>query len=164
MKQFVKLSVVFFVCSTLFGQQIPVQSDHSVYSYLYRQSTIGILPQWVQSTKPLTLDQVLNLLTQVIETSEIDNANRALAERFKTEFLIPTKPGMHLPFSKSNKINHLLTYESADTEPHLLALKHEKSSLWSTWNKKFNFALFKNYEKYFQNKFILTKEINEQVS
>ena len=164
MKQFVKLSLVVIVCSTLFGQQIPIQSDHSVYSYLYRQSTIGTLPQWVQSAKPLTLDQVLNLLNQVIETSEIGNANRALAERFKSEFLIPIKPGMHLPFSKSNKINHLLTYESADTEPHLLALKHEKSSLWSNWNKKFNFALFKNYEKYFQNKFILTKEINEQVS
>ena len=164
MKQFVKLSLVVFVCSTLFGQQIPIQSDHSVYSYLYRQSTIGTLPQWVQSTKPLTLDQVLNLLNQVIETSEIGNDNRALAERFKSEFLIPTRPGMHLPFSKNNKINHLLTYESADTEPHLLALKHEKSSLWSYWNKKFNFTLFKNYEKYFQNKFILTKEINEQVS
>ena len=106
MKQYVKLSVAVIVCSTLFGQQIPIQSDHSVYSYLYRQSTIGILPQWVQSTKPLTLDQVLNLLTQVIETSEIDNANRVLAERFKNEFLIPTKPGMHLHFSKSNKINH----------------------------------------------------------
>ena len=73
MKQFVKLSLVVIVCSTLFGQQIPIQSDHSVYSYLYRQSTIGTLPQWVQSRKPLTLDQVLNLLNQVIETSEISN-------------------------------------------------------------------------------------------
>ena len=82
MKQFVKLSLAVIVCSTLFGQQIPIQSDHSVYSYLYRQSTIGTLPQWVQSTKPLTLDQVLNLLNQVINTSEISNANRALAERF----------------------------------------------------------------------------------
>ena len=152
MKQFVKLSVVFFVCSTLYGQQIPVQSDHSVYSYLYRLSTIGILPQWVQSTKPLTLDKVLNLLTQVIETCDIGNSNRTSAERLKSEFLIPTKPGTHLPFSISNKINHLLSYESADIEPHLLALKHEKSSLWSNWNKKFNFVLSKNYEKYFQKK------------
>ena len=158
MKQFVKLSLVVIVCSTLFGQQIPIQSDHSVYSYLYRQSTIGTLPQWVQSRKPLTLDQVLNLLNQVIETSEISNANRTLAERFKSEFLIPTKPGMHLPFSKSNKINHLLYYGSADIEPHLSALKHEKPSLWY-WNKKFIFALSKKNEKYFQYKSILTKEI-----
>jgi len=164
MKHYVKLSVVFFVCSTLFGQQIPVQSDHNVYSYLYRQSTIGTLPQWVQSTKPLTLDQVLNLLTQVIETSEIDNANRALAERFKTEFLIPTKPGMHLPFSKSNKINHLLSYESADIEPHLLALNHEKSSLWLDWNETLVFAPSNDYRRYFQDKFTLKTKINGQIS
>ena len=164
MKQYVKLSVVFFVCSTLFGQQIPVQSDHSVYSYLYRQSTSGILPQWVQSTKPLTLEQVLNLLTQVIETSEIGNANRALAERFKSEFSIPIKPGTHLPFSKSNRINHLLSYESADIEPHLLTLKHENSSLWLDWNETLVLASSNDYERYFQDKFTLKTKINDQVS
>ena len=84
---------------------------------------MGILPQWVQSAKPLTLEQVLNLLTKVIEASDIGNANRALAKRFKSEFSIPIKPGTHLPFSKSNRINHLLSYESTDIEPHLLALK-----------------------------------------
>ena len=164
MNEFVKLTVVIFVCSILFGQQIPVQSDHSVYSYLYRQSTIGVLPQWVQSTKPLTLDQVLNLLTQVVENSEISDANRALAERFNSEFLIPTKPGMHLPFSKSNKINHLLSYESADTEPHLLALKHEKSSLWLDWNEMLVFAPSNDYGRYFQDNFTLKTKINDRVS
>ena len=49
-------------------------------------------------------------------------------------------------------------YGSADIEPHLSAMKHEKPSLWY-WNKKFIFALSKNYEKYFQYKSILTKEI-----
>jgi len=158
MKKFVKLSVVFFVCSTLYGQQIPVQSDHGVYSYLYRQSIIGILPQWLQSTILLTLDQVLNLLTQVTDTSDIGNSNRTLAERLKSQFFIPGNPGTRLPFSKSNKINHLLYYGSADIEPHLSALKHEKPSLWY-WNKKFIFALSKKNEKYFQYKSILTKEI-----
>ena len=158
MKKFVKLSVVFFVCSTLYGQQIPVQSDHGVYSYLYRQSIIGILPQWLQSKLPLTLDQVLNLLTQVTDTSDIGNSNRTLAERLIIQFLVPVKSRTNLPFSKSNKINHLLYYGSADIEPHLSALKHEKPSLWY-WNKKFIFALSKKNEKYFQYKSILTKEI-----
>ena len=91
MKKFVKLSVVFFVYSTLYRQQIPVQSDHGVYSYLYRQSIIGILPQWLQSTILLTLDQVLNLLTQVTDTSDIGNSNRTLAERLIIQFLVPVK-------------------------------------------------------------------------
>jgi hypothetical protein len=164
MKQLVKYFVVFFVCSTLFGQQIPVRSDHSVYSFLYRQSTVGILPQWVQSTKPLTLDQVLNLLTQVIENREIGNANRALAARFKSEFSIPTKPGMHLPFSESNKINHLLYYESADIEPHLLTMTHEKSSLWLDWTEALVFTPSNDYERYYQDKFTLKTKINDRVS
>ena len=71
---------------------------------------------------------------------------------------------MHFPFSKSNKINHLLTYESADTEPHLLALKHEKSSLWLDWNEMLVFAPSNDYGRYFQDNFTLKTKINDRVS
>ena len=82
MKQYIKISIVYILCPFLFAQKIPVNPDHNVYPYLYRQSTNGILPQWIQSVRPLTIDQVLSLLNDIKENDEINNDTRILAEQF----------------------------------------------------------------------------------
>ena len=93
MKQYIKISIVYILCPFLFAQKIPVNPDHNVYPYLYRQSTNGILPQWIQSVRPLTIDQVLSLLNDVKENDEINNDTRILAEQFISEFISPKNSG-----------------------------------------------------------------------
>ena len=100
MKQYIKLSMVYILCSFLFAQKIPVNPNHSIYPYLYRQSTSGILPQWIQSVRPLNIEQVLSLLNQVIKDDKIDINNRLLAEQFISEFKSSEFSGTNLPFSK----------------------------------------------------------------
>ena len=78
MKQYIKLSMVYILCSFLFAQKIPVNPNHSIYPYLYRQSTSGILPQWIQSVRPLNIEQVLSLLNQVIKGDCLKVMNKIL--------------------------------------------------------------------------------------
>ena len=89
MKQYIKILIVYILCPFLSAQKIPVDPDHNVYPYLYRQSTIGELPQWIQSVRPLTIDQVLSLLEKIIENDGINNNTRILAKQFMSEFINP---------------------------------------------------------------------------
>ena len=73
MKQYVKIAIVYLLCQFLIAQKIPVSADHIVYPFLYRQSTSGTLPQWVQSVRPLTIDQILTLLNKVLDNNNINN-------------------------------------------------------------------------------------------
>ena len=125
MKQYIIISIVYILCPFLFAQKIPVNPDHNVYPYLYRQSTNGILPQWIQSVRPLTIDQVLSLLNELIENDEINNGTRILAEQFISEFISPKNSGIKLPFSKNNKLDHLLSYSINDIEPHIISIKND---------------------------------------
>ena len=164
MKQYIKLSMVYILCSFLFAQKIPVNPNHSIYPYLYRQSTSGILPQWIQSVRPLNIEQVLSLLNQVIKDDRIDINNRLLAEQFISEFKSPEFSGANLPFSKNNKLKHLLSYNISDLEPHLLSLKNDSSSLWIDWSENLVISSSNNYQMYFQDKISLNTIISNRIS
>ena len=135
MKQYIKIVIVYILCPFLFAQKIPIDPDHNVYPYLYRQSTSGVLPQWVQSVRPLTIDQVLSLLNEVTENNEINDNTRILAKQFISEFINPKSSGLKLPFSKNNKLNHLLSYNIDEIDPHFLSIKKDSSSLWVHWSE-----------------------------
>ena len=155
MKLYIKISIVYILCPFLFAQKIPVNPDHNVYHYLYRQSTNGILPQWIQSVRPLTIDQVLSLLNEVKKNDEINNSTRILAEQFISEFISPTNSEIKLPFSKNNKLNQLLSYNIKDIEPHLLSIKNDSSSLWIDWSEDLVISTSNDYQMYFRDKISL---------
>ncbi|MEE3195963.1 MAG: hypothetical protein VX260_03300, partial [Candidatus Neomarinimicrobiota bacterium] len=164
MKQYIKISIVYILCPFLFAQKIPVNPDHNVYPYLYRQSTNGILPQWIQSVRPLTIDQVLSLLNEVKENDEINNGTRILAEQFISEFISPKNSGIKLPFSKKNKLNQLLSYNINDIEPHLLSIKNDSSSLWIDWSEDLVMSSSNDYHMYFRDNISLKTIISKQIS
>ena len=164
MKQYIKISIVYILCPFLFAQKIPVNPDHNVYPYLYRQSTNGILPQWIQSVRPLTIDQVLSLLNEVKKNDEINNSTRILAEQFISEFISPTNSEIKLPFSKNNKLNQLLSYNINDIEPHLLSIKNDSSSLWIDWSEDLVMSTSNDYHTYFQDNISLKTIISKQIS
>ena len=164
MKQYIKISIVYILCPFLFAQKIPVSPDHNVYPYLYRQSTNGILPQWIQSVRPLTIDQVLSLLNKVKENDEINNNTRILAEQFISEFISPKNSGINLPFSKKNKLNHLLSYNINDVEPHFLSIKNDSSSIWIDWSEDLVMSTSNDYHTYFQDNISLKTIISKQIS
>ena len=164
MKQYIKISIVYILCPFLFAQKIPVNPDHNVYPYLYRQSTNGILPQWIQSVRPLTIDQVLSLLNEVIENDEINNGTRILAEQFISEFISPTNSEIKLPFSKNNKLNQLLSYNINDIEPHLLSIKNDSSSLWIDWSEDYVWSSSNDYQMFFRDIISLKTIISKQIS
>lgn len=163
MKQYIKLLIVYILCSYLFAQKIPVHPNHSVYPYLYRQSTNGLLPQWIQSVRPLTTEQVLSLLNQVLEYDNINNVNRLLAEQFISEFIAPD-PGIILPFSENNKLNDLQSYNINDSEPHFLSVKNESSSLWLDWSENLILTPSDDYQMYFQDNISLKTVISKNIS
>ena len=121
MKQYIKLSLAYVLCSYLLAQKIPINPNHSIYPYLYRQSTNGILPQWIQSARPLTIAQVLKSLNQIIESDKTNDNNRILAEQFLSEFKSPEDNGLNLPQTKNNKISDkvvIIKVFSSLTCPH----------------------------------------------
>ncbi len=164
MKQYIKISIVYILCPFLFAQKIPVNPDHNVYPYLYRQSTNGILPQWIQSVRPLTIDQVLSLLNEVKKNDEINNSTRILAEQFISEFISPTNSEIKLPFSKNNKLNQLLSYNINDIEPHLLSIKNDSSSLWIDWSEGYVRSSSNDYQMFFRDIISLKTIISKQIS
>jgi len=164
MKQYIKISIVYILCPFLFAQKIPVNPDHNVYPYLYRQSTNGILPQWIQSVRPLTIDQVLSLLNEVKKNDEINNGTRILAEQFISEFISPTNSEIKLPFSKNNKLNQLLSYNINDIEPHLLSIKNDSSSLWIDWSEDYVRSSSNDYQMFFRDIISLKTIISKQIS
>ena len=164
MKKLITLSIAIFCVGVLFAQKIPVSPDHNVYPYLYRQSTNGILPQWIQSVRPLTIDQVLSLLNKVKENDEINNNTRILAEQFISEFISPKISGIKLPFSKKNKLNHLLSYNINDVEPHFLSIKNDSSSIWIDWSEDLVMSTSNDYHTYFQDNISLKTIISKQIS
>ena len=99
--------MAYVLCSYLVAQKIPINPNHSIYPYLYRQSTNGILPQWIQSARPLTIEQVLKSLNQIIESDKTNDNNRILAEKFLSEFKSPEVNGLNLPLIKNNKFQNL---------------------------------------------------------
>ena len=104
MKQYIKLSLAYVLCSYLVAQKIPINPNHSIYPYLYRQSTNGTLPQWIQSARPLTIEQVLKSLNHIIESDKTNDNNRILAEQFLSEFKSPEDNGLNSPLTKNNKL------------------------------------------------------------
>ena len=152
MKQYVKIAIVYLLCQFLIAQKIPVSADHIVYPFLYRQSTSGTLPQWVQSVRPLTIDQILTLLNKVLDNNNINNNARLLAEQFKSEFITPENSGMQLPFSKNNKLSNLLSYNINDTDPHFFSIVNDSSKLWLDWSEDLIVSTGNDYQKYFRDK------------
>ena len=151
MKQYIKLSLAYVLCSYLVAQKIPINPNHSIYPYLYRQSTNGILPQWIQSARPLTIEQVLKSLNQIIESDKTNDNNRILAEQFLSEFKSPEEDGLSLPLIKNNKLQNLLAYNISDKEPHLLSIKNDNSSLWMDWSENVAIVPSNDNQMYFQD-------------
>ena len=164
MKQYIKILIVYILCPFLFAQKIPVDPDHNVYPYLYRQSTSGVLPQWIQSVRPLTIDQVLSLLNKVIENDRINNNTRILAKQFMSEFINPRNSGIKLPFSKNNKLNHLLSYNIDGIDPHFLSIKKDSSSLWVDWSEDLVMSISNDYQTYFRDKISIKTKISTNIS
>ena len=164
MKQYVKIAIVYLLCQFLFAQKIPVSADHIVYPFLYRQSTSGTLPQWVQSVRPLTIDQILTLLNKVLDNNNINNNARLLAEQFKSEFITPENSGMQLPFSKNNKLSNLLSYNINDTDPHFFSIVNDSSKLWLDWSEDLIVSTGNDYQKYFRDKISIKTIISKRIS
>ena len=164
MKQYVKIAIVYLLCQFLIAQNIPVSADHIVYPFLYRQSTSGTLPQWVQSVRPLTIDQILTLLNKVLDNNNINNNARLLAEQFKSEFITPENSGMQLPFSKNNKLSNLLSYNINDTDPHFFSIVNDSSKLWLDWSEDLIVSTGNDYQKYFRDKISIKTIISKRIS
>ena len=164
MKQYVKIAIVYLLCQFLIAQKIPVSADHIVYPFLYRQSTSGTLPQWVQSVRPLTIDQILTLLNKVLDNNNINNNARLLAEQFKSEFITPENSGMQLPFSKNNKLSNLLSYNINDTDPHFFSIVNDSSKLWLDWSEDLIVSTGNDYQKYFRDKISIKTIISKRIS
>ena len=164
MKQYIKLSLAYVLCSYLVAQKIPINPNHSIYPYLYRQSTNGILPQWIQSARPLTIEQVLKSLNHIIESDKTNDNNRILAEQFLSEFKSPEEDGLSLPLIKNNKLQNLLAYNISDKEPHLLSIKNDNSSLWMDWSENVAIVPSNDNQMYFQDNISVKSIISKKIS
>ena len=156
--------MVYVLCSYLVAQKIPINPNHSIYPYLYRQSTNGILPQWIQSARPLTIEQVLKSLNHIIESDKTNDNNRILAEQFLSEFKSPEDNGLNSPLTKNNKLQNLLTYNISDKEPHLLSIKNDNSSLWMDWSENVAIVPSNDNQIYFQDNISVKSIISKKIS
>ena len=156
--------MAYVLCSYLLAQKIPINPNHSIYPYLYRQSTNGILPQWIQSARPLTIEQVLKSLNQIIESDKTNDNNRILAEQFLSEFKSPEDNGLNLPLIKNNKLQNLLAYNISDKEPHLLSIKNDNSSLWMDWSENVAIVPSNDNQMYFQDNISVKSIISKKIS
>jgi hypothetical protein len=135
----------------LYASQIHVLLDDPIYAYLDKCATQGLLPGFLNDTRPLTrtdlAKRLLELLGQREQLSGIDRQildeyvadYRPELQKLQRNFQIPEGNQAYLFFSSTDNfrtgLHELFTYRDKREKQHLFIYEGEKDSVWIDWGE-----------------------------
>ncbi|NQV30789.1 MAG: hypothetical protein HQ508_07875 [Candidatus Marinimicrobia bacterium] len=120
------------------AQNIPILMDNPVYEFLNKQESQGNISGEYWSTRPYTLSQINNMLTEIENHSSALSGNElSILKRFQIEFNREiTNEGITLPWSKSN-LAGLRHPNDQEFKPFFMTYKQDQTSGWISWSETF---------------------------
>ena len=133
-----KLSLLLLFVHALLAQNVPFIMDHSVYPFLERLESRGLIKTESWSTKPYSLKQINDLLDEIDEHKSGLSANDiALLRRFQKEFNLNfQEDGITFPWSKSTRAK-LLHPSEHNQPPFFMTYKQNETVGWINWSETF---------------------------
>ncbi|NQT63408.1 MAG: hypothetical protein HQ556_10660 [Candidatus Marinimicrobia bacterium] len=133
-----KIFLLLTLLQALIAQNVPFVMDHPVYHFLERLESRGMINSEYWSTRPYTLMQINELLSEVEKhKGELSSRDVSLLRRFQLEFNRNFQDdGVTFPWSKSTlaKLRHP---DEFDQLPFFMTYKHKSSKGWINWSETF---------------------------
>jgi hypothetical protein len=127
-----------------FSMQLFVPIDDPVYDFLERQATRGFIPEFLNDTKPLQRDEVVQcLLTLRTFGSDLHKTDRAILEDFLGEYRIELSDKKHPDLQGSDSrlgisswknfkkdMHCIFTDNTCEEEKHIYLMENDNTVFW----------------------------------
>ena len=133
-----RLTMLLLLFSLNVAQNIPIVMDNPVYEFLNSQESQGNITGEYWSTRPYTLSQINEMLSEIEKhASELSGNELRILKRFQVEFNrdFPIE-GVTLPWSKSN-LKGLRHPAGQEIKPFFMTYKQGQTLGWINWSETF---------------------------
>ncbi|NQV50331.1 MAG: hypothetical protein HQ507_07525 [Candidatus Marinimicrobia bacterium] len=133
-----KILTLLLIVHALIAQNVPFLTDHPVYSFLERQESQGHLNGEHWSTRPYSLTQINDMLSEIEQhASELNENDIRILKRFQIEFNRNfTIEGISLPWSNST-LTGIRHSNRLEIKPFFMTYKQGETSGWINWSETF---------------------------
>ena len=148
----IKKTIIFLLLILSFcagyASQLHVRVDKPIYSYLERMAVRGLLPQYLNSTLPLSRNYLAERLVELNEQRNVlSNLDQKLLDEYLADYRYDLKDinngtshfslqnkNVYYPFSSVNNIKksvkNIFSYQSQQEEHHIVVYETKDEMIW----------------------------------
>lgn len=168
------------LANTAFASGIHVPLDSPIYGYLHRLSTQGLLPYYLDKTRPLTRGYVAEQLMKLDQDrSDLSRVDRELLDEYLADYRLELTDKRYYKLTKTGNtyfwfsnwktfqdgVSDLFHYTPNQEKLHLMAFENGQETVWFDWIEKTRYEMKNSLGRmFFQHGFRLSVQIGEHFS